>query len=83
MDATDLVLVTDTIAMIRNRYEFGAECAENELRRIILTVRLTLDEVGNCSTVGLVPAKRIRRTSELEGSERFKRCYRERSTYSA
>ena len=51
METAHLVLVTDTVAAIRNSNKLGAERAHDELSRLVLAVGLALDEVGNGGTI--------------------------------
>ena len=51
VNAAHLVLVTDTIATDRDTDKFGAEGADNELSRIRDAICLTLDQIGNSSSL--------------------------------
>lgn len=51
VDATDFVLVRNTVAMIGDRYEFLTERADNELRRRLFIVGLAVNHTCNGSAI--------------------------------
>ena len=51
MEAAYFTLMTDTVALIGHLHQLGAEGTHNELSRVLGTVRLFLNDIGDGSAV--------------------------------